>query len=74
MTHTEEKPTEFPKIWSWSLWAYELDITQMRKAGVKEVEVMARVITSDGFVQNGKVEDQFNVRGILNTSPHTIKI
>ena len=35
---------------------------------------MVRVITADNVIQNGKVEEQFNVRGLLNTSPHTVSI
>jgi hypothetical protein len=35
---------------------------------------MVRAIDNSGEVQNGKIENMFNVRGLLNTTPHTLEL
>jgi len=61
------------KVFSWTLWKFDIDIEKMPK-GEQTISPMARVITSDGYIQNGKIEEQLNARGLLNNTPHTIDI
>jgi len=54
------------KTFSWTLWRMDIPANQSK------VTAMVRAVDSDGTVQNGRMEDMFNARGLLNTSPHTI--
>ena len=63
ITHSEEKNG---KVFSWTLWKFEVTNGCLTP--------MVRAIDSSGKIQDGKIEDMFNVRGLLNTTPHKIEL
>lgn len=63
----EDKPKGF-KVFSWTLWKYSLDISSMRGA----CSVQVRAVDSTGKVQDGQLENLYNLRGILNNAPHEV--
>jgi sulfite oxidase len=64
ITHKEDKPGK--KVFSWTLWKFEVTNGCLNP--------MVRAIDNTGSVQNGKIENMFNVRGLLNTTPHTVEL
>jgi len=44
------------------------------EVGEHTLTPMVRAIGNDGVIQDGKWEDMFNARGLLNTTPHKINI
>ena len=67
----DKKPGQ--KVFSWTLWKYDIDLSGL-KEGENTPSPMVRAISNDGKVQDGEWKDQFNARGILNNTPHTINI
>ncbi|MED6131337.1 hypothetical protein PIB30_008983 [Stylosanthes scabra] len=53
--------------WAWVLFEITTDIHQ-------STEIIAKAIDSGANVQPKKVEDIWNLRGILNTSWHRVKV
>lgn len=64
ITHNENKPGQ--KVFSWTLWKFEVTNGCLSP--------MVRAIDNQGTIQDGKIENMFNVRGLLNTTPHTIEL
>ena len=54
------------KVFSWTLWSYDMDPSKATADG--SVKVKVRAIGSNGEVQENRIEDLYNVRGILNNS------
>ena len=73
LTHVERKPHS-SNIYSWTLWKYDIDISNIALSGSEVIKPMVRAVDSQGVIQNGKWENQFNARGLLNTAPHQINI
>lgn len=71
ISHEEIKPDN-SKVFSWTLWKYQIKLSQFENSD--EITPMVRAITSDGEVQKGEWKDMFNVRGLFNTTPHKITI
>ena len=65
----EDKPVG--KVWSWTLWRYTLDCEKLDKGAHK---IQVRAIDSKGKVQDGEIAKLFNLRGIMNNSPHEITV
>ena len=64
----EDKPSG--KVWSWTLWRAQLDISNRRG----DLDVMVRAYDSKGNRQDSKIENLYNLRGIMNNAPHSMKI
>jgi len=58
------------KVFSWTLWRYKMPLDKVAADGTVSVEV--RAIGSDGEVQDSKIEDMYNVRGIMNNALDTL--
>ena len=61
----EEKSAD-KKVFSWTLWKYQMPVDKCNSDGSVRVEV--RAIGSDGEVQDSRIEDMYNVRGIMNNA------
>lgn len=66
----EDKP-KGAKVWSWTLWRYKLDPSKFPK-GPLSIDV--RAIDNEGKVQDGNLDDLYNVRGIMNNAPHRVTV
>ena len=62
----EDKPSG--KVFSWTLWKATID-AQIDS----EITVQVRAIDSKGKVQDGDITKLYNLRGILNNSPHQVQ-
>lgn len=64
--HEYIKETKAPgqKVFSWTLWKYEMPLDKIKPDGTVRVE--CRAIGSDGEVQDHDIKDSYNVRGIMN--------
>lgn len=65
----EDKP-KGKKVFSWTLWKYKLNTSAIRG----DLNILVRAIDSKGDVQEGKIEDLYNLRGILNSAPHEVSV
>ncbi len=54
------------KVCSWTLWKFNMPKEMAGLDGTVNVEV--RAIGSDGEVQDARIEDMYNVRGIMNNA------
>lgn len=63
----EDKP-DGKKVFSWTLWKYNLDTSRTRG----DIQVQVRAVDSKGNVQDGEISKLYNLRGILNNAPHVI--
>ena len=61
----EDKPSG--KVFSWTLWKASLDAKDLVNT---QVTVQVRAVDSKGKVQDGDIKKLYNLRGILNNSPH----
>ncbi len=60
------------KVFSWTLWKYNLNIYEQLAPGQDHVKLLVRAIGSDGEVQSGRLEDKYNIRGIMNNALHEV--
>ena len=65
----KEKKAPNKKVFSWTLWRFKLDTSQLKG---DSVTVMVRAIGSDGEVQQYDIRDLYNIRGIMNNSHHKV--
>ena len=70
ITKKEDKRPDKEKVFTWVLWEYKLDCTKLTDTKVKAI---VRCVDSLGATQDKPVEEQYNLRGLLNNSPHSIK-
>jgi hypothetical protein len=61
----EDKP--IGKVFSWTLWKAAIDAQIDSK-----ITVQVRAIDSKGKIQDGDITKLYNLRGILNNSPHQV--
>ena len=66
----KEEKAPGKKVFSWTLWKYDMDSSKVGADGT--VNVVCRAIGSDGEVQDTKIEDMYNVRGIMNNAHDTL--
>lgn len=65
-SYLKQKPGLGRKIFSWTLWKYEMPVSMINEEG--KVSVRCRAIANDGEIQEGHVQEMFNVRGLMNNS------
>ena len=58
------------KVFSWTLWKYNFLPNFDKSDTPHEVNVIVRATANDGEIQNTKMEDMYNIRGIMNNVPH----
>jgi hypothetical protein len=61
----EDKPSG--KVFSWTLWKAAIEAQIDSK-----ITVQVRAIDSKGKIQDGDITKLYNLRGILNNSPHQV--
>ena len=66
----KENKAEGLKVFSWTLWRYSMPLSKVAPDGTVSIEV--RAIANDGEVQDAKLEDMYNVRGIMNNALDTL--
>lgn len=69
----ETKKNADAKVFSWTLWRYRLkvvDALEIVRDG--SIKVRVRAVDSEGETQTADIKDLYNVRGLLNNSPHSI--
>ena len=59
------------KVFSWTLWKYDMGPEMVKPDG--SVEVKCRAIGSDGEVQDATIDQMYNVRGIMNNAFDIVK-
>ena len=60
------------KVFSWTLWKYNYTPDFKKSDKPHKVTVLARATDNNGKVQNGKLEDMYNIRGLMNNAPHQL--
>ncbi len=64
----EDKPKG--KVFSWTLWKASIDAKDFVDS---QAVVQVRAVDSKGKVQDGDIKKLYNLRGILNNSPHQVQ-
>ena len=62
----KEEKAPGKKIFSWTLWKYDMPLSKVAADGT--VKVICRAIGNDGEIQDSSIEDMYNVRGIMNNA------
>lgn len=72
LTFQEKKDAAKNKVFSWTLWKYDIDVKHL-KDNKNEISVTVRSYDSTGNKQDKNMDELYNLRGLLNNSPHNIK-
>ena len=67
--YMKEKKGPNAKVFSWTLWKYDMDPSKVVPAADGSIKVQVRAVGNNGEIQESRLEDMYNVRGLMNNAP-----
>ncbi|CDW84696.1 probable sulfite mitochondrial-like [Stylonychia lemnae] len=71
ITHKEVKDHKHSKIFSWVLWEYKIDVNRFQSN--QPIKASVRSVDLNGDTQLKSIEELYNLKGLLNNSPHSVE-
>ena len=73
LVEKENKDKE-SKVFTWTLWNYKVKVEGKLNDQENKIKARVRAFDSTGHKQEAKLQELYNIRGLLNNSPHEITV